>query len=98
MPETADTPTQPLVFEPLFMERIWGGRRLETLFGKHLPPGVPIGESWELVDRSEAQSIVAAGPWRGCSLHDLWMNQRREIFGEMADAPRFPLLIKLLDA
>jgi len=30
--------TQPIVFEPLFMERIWGGRRLEMQFGKHLPP------------------------------------------------------------
>ncbi len=98
MPETADTPTQPLVFEPLFIERIWGGRRLEALFGKHLPPGVPIGESWELVDRPEAQSIVAAGLWRGRSLHDLWLHQRREIFGKVADAPNFPLLIKLLDA
>jgi hypothetical protein len=29
--------TQPIVFEPLFMERIWGGRRLEMQFGKRLP-------------------------------------------------------------
>ncbi len=89
---------QPLVFEPLFMERIWGGRRLEALFGKRLPPGVAIGESWELVDREEAQSVVAAGRWRGRSLHELWLQHRQEIFGDIADAPRFPLLIKLLDA
>jgi hypothetical protein len=30
--------TQPIVFEPLFMERIWGSRRLEMQFGKRLPP------------------------------------------------------------
>ena len=29
--------TQPIVFEPLFMERIWGSRRLEMQFGKRLP-------------------------------------------------------------
>jgi hypothetical protein len=25
----------PLLFEPIFMERIWGGRRLESEFGKN---------------------------------------------------------------
>jgi mannose-6-phosphate isomerase len=90
--------SQPLVFEPIFMERIWGGRRLETLFGKRLPAGVRIGESWEIVDRPEAQSVVHAGPWRGTTLHELWTQHRREVFGDIADAPRFPILIKLLDA
>ena len=96
MPETELT--EPLVFEPIFMERIWGGRRLETHYGKHLPAGTPIGESWEIVDRPEAQSVVHQGPWRGRTLHDLWQNSRRTVFGEIPDAPRFPLLIKLLDA
>lgn len=91
-------PNQPLFFEPIFMERIWGGRRLETLFAKRLPSGVRIGESWEIVDRPEAQSIVRDGPWRGRTLHELWCSHRREVFGAIADAPRFPLLIKLLDA
>lgn len=90
--------TQPLIFEPLFMERIWGGRRLEARYGKRLPPGVLIGESWEIVDRPEAQSVVHDGPWRGRTLHDIWQNERRAVFGEIADAPRFPILVKLLDA
>src|SRR3989304_1556766 len=58
----------PLVFEPLFKPRIWGGRRLETLLNKRLPPGVAIGESWEVVDLEEAQSVVAAGPGEGKKL------------------------------
>jgi mannose-6-phosphate isomerase len=80
------------------MERIWGGRRLETTFGKKLPPNANIGESWEIVDRPEAQSVVATGPLKGKTLHELWSEQREEIFGDVSDAPRFPLLIKLLDA
>ncbi len=89
----------PLVFEPLFMERVWGGRRLETLLGKSLPPGERVGESWELVDREEAQSVVHDGPLRGLTLHDLWTQHRAEIFGPgLADTPRFPLLCKILDA
>jgi mannose-6-phosphate isomerase len=80
------------------MERVWGGRRLAELFGKPLPPGAPIGESWEVVDRPEAQSVVSQGRFAGASLNDLWTTQR-ELFGERAiDAgDRFPLLVKLLD-
>jgi mannose-6-phosphate isomerase len=80
------------------MERIWGGRRLESEFGKKLPPREPIGESWEIVDRPEAQSILRNGPLRGKTLHELWTQHRDEIFGEVPDAPRFPLLLKLIDA
>ena len=88
----------PLVFEPIFMERIWGGRRLESEFGKKLPAQKRIGESWEIVDRPEAQSVVVNGPLRGKTLHELWIQGRSEIFGNVPDASRFPLLVKLLDA
>jgi len=63
-----------------------------------LPAGSRIGESWEIVDRSEAQSVVAGGPLCGRTLHELWMQDREEIFGDLPNTPRFPLLIKILDA
>ena len=92
-------PPAPLLFEPLFLERTWGGRRLQSVFGKKLPDDQRIGESWELVDRPEAQSVVREGKWRGRTLHQLWLEHRAEIFGAgMADAPRFPILAKILDA
>jgi mannose-6-phosphate isomerase len=90
--------TQPLTFEPIFMERIWGGRRLQSEFGKNLPRQGRIGESWEIVDREEAQSVVRDGPLGGKTLHELWRQHRQEIFGDVADGKRFPLLVKLLDA
>ena len=90
--------TGPLTFEAIFVERVWGGRRLESEFGKKLPPQRPVGESWEIVDRHEAQSIVRNGPLRGKTLHELWTQYRDEIFGDVPDSPRFPLLLKLLDA
>jgi mannose-6-phosphate isomerase len=77
---------------------MWGGRRLESEFHKKLPPQKRIGESWEIVDRTEAQSVVANGPLRGRTLHELWTRHREEIFGEVPDSPRFPLLIKIIDA
>ncbi len=92
--------SEPIRFHPLLMERVWGGRELERLFNKPLPPGVRIGESWELVDRPEAQSVVNGGALDGVTLHELWSEHRAGIFGERhdADGERFPLLFKLLDA
>src|SRR4030095_11706137 len=87
-----------LIFEPLFQERIWGGRRLADLYGKKLLPSVAIGDSWEIVDRPGAQSVVRDGPLQGKTLHELWMQDRRSIFGNVPDATRFPLLVKILDA
>lgn len=92
----------PIVFEPIAMERVWGGRRFETLRGKSLPHGTPVGELWEIVDREDAQSVVHSGPLAGKKLHDLWSSSlRTTIFGEPYrdhPAPRFPILVKLLDA
>lgn len=80
------------------MERMWGGRRLESEFRKNLLPNTRIGESWEIVDRLEAQSVVANRPLKGKTLHELWTQNRHDIFGDVPGTPRFPLLIKLLDA
>ena len=82
------------------MERVWGGRLLETLFHRTLPDPIrPFGESWEVIDRPEAQSYVSNGAWEGSSLHELWTYHREEIFGSGLDGrERFPLLVKILDA
>jgi len=91
---------EPITFLPLYMERVWGGRELEHIYGRSLPDSSrPYGESWEIVDRENEQSIVAEGPFSGKSLHQLWTEHREEIFGKgFADHQRFPLLIKVLDA
>src|SRR4029077_8547779 len=41
---------------------------------------------------------VASGPLCGRTLHELWTQERDEIFGDVSETPRFPLLIKVLDA
>lgn len=89
-----------LHFLPLYQTRVWGGRKLETFLGRALPDAQPYGEAWELVDREHEQSLVAASPLAGTSLHTLWTEQRAEIFGAAYaghPSPRFPLLIKVLD-
>lgn len=88
----------PIVFQPIYQQRVWGGRRLETDLHRTLPPGEVIGESWEIVDREEAQSVVSEGPLAGKTLHDLWTQHREEVFGPSApDTPRYPVLAKILD-
>ncbi len=89
----------PLTFQPIFKERVWGGRNLERLYRKPLPPGVPIGESWEITDRPEAASVVANGPLAGKDLRWLMEHHPKELLGPaQTQNGRFPLLIKLLDA
>ena len=55
----------PLTFHPIFKERVWGGREIERLYGKKLPPGRPIGESWEISDRPGDASVITNGPLAG---------------------------------
>lgn len=90
----------PLVFEPRFKERVWGGRALATLYAKQLPPGAPIGESWEIADRPGDESVIANGPLAGRTLRWVMQAHAADALGDAAPAEggRFPLLCKILDA
>ena len=72
--------------------------RSGATLGRSLPAGDPIGESWEVVDRPEAQSIVAVGPWVGLSLRSLIERQGASVMGPSWPVDRpFPILVKWLD-
>jgi mannose-6-phosphate isomerase len=87
-----------LKFQPIYQERVWGGRELEHFLQRKLPGSAPVGESWEIVDRSEAQSVLANGPEAGKSLRELLASRGREILGPGWPAGRpFPILVKWLD-
>ncbi|MGB7769159.1 MAG: type I phosphomannose isomerase catalytic subunit [Verrucomicrobiia bacterium] len=90
----------PLTFQPIFKERVWGGREIERLYGKPLPAGAPIGESWEISDRPGDSGVIANGPLAGKDLRWLMENHARELLGDAKPAGRncFPLLCKILDA
>lgn len=88
----------PVVFEPILKHRPWGGASLAR-WGKALPAGAPIGESWELSDLPGDESPVARGPLAGRTIRELMALWGRELLGNCASVGgRFPLLVKLLDA
>lgn len=85
---------EPLFFEPIFKERIWGGKNL-TSFGYDLPFN-QTGECWAFAAHSNGQSVVKNGAYKGLSMGELW-EKHRELFGN-TEGDRFPLLTKILDA
>lgn len=85
---------EPIFFEPIFQERIWGGEKL-TSFGYHIP-SKHTGECWAFAAHENGQSVVKVGPLEGKTLGELWV-QHRELFGNI-EGDRFPLLTKILDA
>lgn len=89
---------QVLEFIPLYMQRVWGGRGLESKLGRRLPKGQTIGESWEIVDRPNAQSVVASGTFKGHTLRELLQQAAADILGPgRTPAQPFPILVKWLD-
>ena len=99
----------PLILEPILKEKVWGGRGLERM-GKVLPPGINIGESWELADLAStsasgggggsAFSIISNGELKGKKIGDAAQSWGKELMGEVPLSPSggFPLLVKYLDA
>lgn len=94
-------PLYPLKFKPILKERIWGGTKLETRFGKNLEGKTNIGESWELSAVDGDVSVVENGPLAGNNLQELIEIYLDELVGEKVyekHGAEFPLLIKFIDA
>ena len=89
----------PLLFEPAYKQVMWGGHKLAEKFGRPLPEdGVPVGEAWEICDRTEYDSPVINGPYKGVTLHQFVQTFGQDFVGKNFTGSRFPLLVKLLDA
>jgi mannose-6-phosphate isomerase len=103
-------PLYPLKFKPRYLEKMWGGRKIQTVLDKSLPPGKLIGESWELCDFPPGvlenslawiSSEVAEGPLAGRTLHQLVGEFGAQLYGDVplvGPLGQFPILIKFLDA
>lgn len=79
-------PKYPLLLSSIPKAALWGGERLQALFGKDGPD--PLAETWELSVREQEKSVILNGPAAGRTLEDY-----------LGVAPQsFPLLVKLIGA
>jgi mannose-6-phosphate isomerase len=90
----------PLLFKPIFKERIWGGTKLKEVLNKSFD-GSQIGESWELSTVENDISVVANGAFEGLNLYQLIEKYPTEVLGIKSIqyfGNKFPLLFKFIDA
>ena len=90
-----------LRLEERYYERIWGGRKLKTMYGKPIPENVLIGEAWLVSDHPGDESVIAEGPLKGRTLQELIAADPAAFLGGKAKPTpggRFPLLLKILDS
>ena len=87
-----------LEFEEIPKEVIWGGNSLAALYSKPFDKNKTIGESWEISDLPNDNSIVLNGELKGRTLSSLVKEYGSELLGTKCKEDYFPLLIKLIDA
>jgi mannose-6-phosphate isomerase len=90
----------PLVFQPIYLGKMWGGTQIKEFLKRDDIPDLkePVGESWELVDREDEQSVVANGPLKGTTITQLVKHYGKTLLGSKYSGGRFPLLVKIIDA
>jgi mannose-6-phosphate isomerase len=90
---------EPLFFNQVFCETIWGGQQLRTNFNKSVPDNRQIGESWEISGFGNSQTVISNGSLQGQTLGAIFAKYPKELIGESAqNLPFFPLLVKFIDA
>lgn len=90
----------PLKFKPLFFEKIWGGNRLKTLFNKEYSDIKNCGESWEISDVENRNSVIDNGFLAGNELAEIIEVYMEDLVGESVFSSygiKFPLLFKFID-
>lgn len=90
----------PLKFQPVFSYRIWGGNKLKTVLNKNYDEK-NIGESWEISDVKDNETMVAEGDLKGQTLKQLIKDFKGDFVGNCVYdifGNDFPLLIKFIDA
>ncbi len=90
----------PLKFQPILKDKIWGGKKLKSIFNKTGSTD-KTGESWELSGYVNDESVVTNGFLSENNLQELIEIYMGELVGDKVyeqNGLTFPLLFKLIDA
>ena len=91
----------PLTFEPIVLDKLWGGQKLSSLLGKDAGDKLNIGETWEISGVEGQISVVKKGALRGENLQGLISEFGSSLLGKKVLEEfkgEFPLLFKFIDA
>ena len=91
----------PLKFNPIYLEKIWGGSKLKDHLNKNVGDLKKVGESWELSGVVGNESVVSNGFLKGNTINELVEIYLGDLVGDKVFSKfgeQFPLLIKFIDA
>ncbi len=91
----------PLKFEPVLIEKVWGGEALVNSYNKKHVGSNHIGESWEISALADTRSVIRNGFLAGNNIEELIEVYMGDISGDSIFEKfgiEFPLLIKFIEA
>jgi len=90
----------PLLFKPIYVEIMWGGKLMKKHLKRDIPKTKnPVAESWDISDRKNAKSIIENGPLAGMPIDKLLKKYGKCFIGKKyKEGDSFPLLVKIIDA
>lgn len=91
----------PLKFKSIYLDKIWGGKRINTVLNKDYGNLPNCGESWEISGVEGNISVVDNGFLAGNNLQELIEIYMGDLVGDKIFkqfGEEFPLLVKFIDA
>jgi len=91
----------PIKFTPIYLEKIWGGKRINTVLNKDFGDLPNCGESWEISGVEGKISVVENGFLKGNNLQELVEIYMDDLVGDKVFkkfGEEFPLLLKYIDS
>lgn len=86
----------PLLLEPVFHDKIWGGTTLAERYHFSISSQTT-GEAWVVSGHANGVELIKNGTYAGMGLAQVW-HSHPELFDNKNPERPFPLLVKFLDA
>jgi len=91
----------PLRFKTIYKDKIWGGKKIQTVLKKDFGNLPNCGETWEISGVPENISVVSEGDLKGQNLEQILKEYKGNLVGDKVYKKygnEFPLLVKFIDA